>query len=91
MLDNVGRCWTVLLPLAVVSGGEVPAALALPGLRVTVVAVAVAVAGSALGEAPVARQAVGTLAARGPGDTLALARILMAEGAHGPPGVALAR
>lgn len=64
-----------------VSGGEVSAALTRSGLRVAVLAVAVAMAGSALREAPEARQAVGTLATRGPGDALALAGRLVAEGA----------
>lgn len=53
-------------PLTVVSGGEVPAALTLSGLRVAVLAVAVTVTRSALREAPEARQAVGTLAPRRP-------------------------
>lgn len=65
-----------------VSSREVSAALTLSGLRVALVAVAITVTRSALGEAPVTRQAVRTLVARGPWDTRALARLLMAEGAH---------
>lgn len=63
------------------SRGEVSAALTLSGLRVAELAVAVTLARSALREAPEARQAVGTLAPRGPWDTLTLAGRLMAEGA----------
>lgn len=78
------------LPLTLVSGGEVSAVLTLSSLRVAVLAVAVTLAGSALREAPEARQAVGTPAPRGPWDTLALARRLVAEGAERAPEVALA-
>lgn len=74
-----------------VSGGEISAALTLPSLGVAVVAVAITVTRSALGEAPVARQAVRTLAPRSPRNARALARRLVAEGAHCPPGVALTR
>ena len=70
-----------IVPLAVVSGGEVSAALTLSSLGVAVFAVAVAMAGSALGEAPEARQAVGAMATRGPRVALALASHLVAEGA----------
>lgn len=78
-------------PLAVVSRGEVSAALTLSSLGVAGVAVAVAVTRSALGEAPVTRQAVGTLAPRGPWEARALACLLVAEGGRRPPGVTLAR
>lgn len=77
------------VPLTVVSAGEVSAALALSGLRVAELAVAVTVAGSALREAPEARQAVGALAPRGPGDTLALARGLVAECSDRTPRVTI--
>lgn len=78
------------VPLTVVSGGEVPAALTLSGLRVAVVAVAVTMTRPALREAPETRQAVGTLAPRRPLDTLALACRLVAEGADRAQRVALA-
>jgi len=73
-----------------VSGRVLPAALALSGVRVALGAVAVALALPAVGEAPVTREAVGTLAACRPGDTLALARCLVAERVHGAPRVTLA-
>lgn len=63
------------------SGGEVSAALTLSSLRVAVLAVAVTLARSAVREAPEARQAVRTLATRGPRDTLAVAGSLVAQGA----------
>lgn len=50
------------VPLTVVSGGEVSAALTLSGLRVAVLAVSVTMAGATLRETPESRQAVGTLA-----------------------------
>lgn len=91
-LENLqGRPGCAVPPLAVVSGSEVSAALTLPSLRVAVVAVAIAVAWSALGEAPVTLQAVRTLAPRRPWNTLALACLRVAEGADGSQGVALAR
>ncbi len=73
-----------------VSSGEVSAALTLSSLRVAVLAVAVTLARSALGEAPKARQAVGTLAPGGPVETLTQARHLVAEGADRAPKVTLA-
>lgn len=76
-----------VVPLTVVSGGEVSAALTLSGLRVAVLAVAVTVARSTLREPPVTRQAVSTLAPCGPGDTLTLAGRLVAEGADRSPRV----
>lgn len=84
-----GSCLYVV-PLTEVSGGEVPAALTLPGLRVAVLAVAVALAWLAVREAPESRQAVGALATRGPRHTLALAGRLVAEGAHRALRVAVA-
>jgi len=51
-----------IVPLTVMSGGEVSAALTLSSLRMAVLAVAVAVAWSALREAPETWLAVGTLA-----------------------------
>lgn len=65
-----------------VSGGEISADMTLSSLGVAVVAVAITVTRSALGEAPVTRQAVRTLAPRSPRNTRALARRLVAEGAH---------
>lgn len=82
MCSSSGRLNHLLTaPFTVVSGGEVSAALALSGLWVAVVAVAVTVAGSALREAPETWQAVSTLAPRGPRHTLTLPGGLMAEGA----------
>lgn len=78
------------VPLTVVSSGEVSAALALSSLRVAVLAVAVTLARPAVREAPEARQAVGTLAPRGPRVTLALARRLVAESSDRAQRVTLA-
>jgi len=83
-------CLPAASPVTVVSAGEVPAAAALSGLRVARLAVAVALARPALGEAPEARQAVGALAPGGPRHALALARRLVAEGADGAQRVAAA-
>lgn len=77
-----GRWVMLWLPLAVVSGGEISAALTLSSLGVAVVAVAIAVTRSALGEAPVTRQAVRTLPPPSPRNACALARQLVAEVAH---------
>lgn len=63
-------------------GGEGAAALALPSLRVAVVAVAIALTGLALREAPVAWQALGTLTPCRPWNTLTLTCDLMAESVH---------
>lgn len=82
---------TIQTPLTVVSGGEVPAALTLSGLRVAVLTVAVTVARSALREAPEALQAVGTLAPCGPWNTLALTRRLVAERSDRAPWVTVTR
>lgn len=62
------------LPLAQVPRRTVPTADALSGAGVTEVSVAIAMAGAAAGEAPLARLAVRALATRGPRTTLALAR-----------------
>lgn len=70
----------LILPLAVVSSGEVSAALTLPSHRVAVVTVAVTMTRSALGEAPEAWLALRTLAPRGPWDTHTLARDITTEG-----------
>lgn len=71
------------VPLTVVSGGEVSAALTHSSLRVAVLTVAITLAAAAMRETPKPRQAVGTLASWGPWDTLTLASCLMAEGADG--------
>lgn len=54
------------------SGGELPAALTLPGQWVAVVAVSIAMTRTADWETPESWQAVGTLTTRGPGDTVTL-------------------
>lgn len=81
--------WASSLPLTVVSGGEVPAALALSGLRVAVLAVLVAVAAPAVWEAPEAGQAVRALPSRGTRGALTLSCSVVAEGADRAPQVAL--
>lgn len=78
------------LPLTVASRGEVSAALTLARLRVAVLAVAVALAGSALRKTPESRPAVGAVAPRGPWDALALAGRLVAQGADRALRVAVA-
>lgn len=72
------------------SSGEVSAALALPGVGVAVVAVAITLAHSALREAPEAGQTLGTLASSGSSDTFALPGQLVAESSDGAQGVAVA-
>lgn len=69
-----------IVPLTVVSRRVVPAAQALPGVGVTVISVAIAVARLAAREAPEARQAAVTLPPIHPRKTVALARLRVAEG-----------
>lgn len=78
-------------PLTVASGGEISASLTLSGLGVAILAVAVALAGPALREAPETRLAVGTLLPHCPRDTLTLTGGFVAEGADRAPEVTLTR
>lgn len=67
-------------PVAGVSGAVVPAADAAAGVGLALVCVSVAEAGSARGEAPVARQTAVTLSAVRPREAGALSRQLITEG-----------
>lgn len=77
---NINRSCHHIVPLTVVAGGEVSAALTLSGLRVAVLAVAVTLARSALREAPESWEAVGALPTCCPCYALTLAGCFMTEG-----------